>query len=100
MERRTSLLQKKIDDVRLSLKETHAARPTERIGIILIVISDLFGGLLVGCALAYLVCHLLEAHLIFGAILILLGGIAGFLNIYKSMKKLEARRGEKKNENA
>ena len=98
MERKTSLLQEKIENLRSSLKQAHAQKPTERVGIILIVLSDLLGGLLVGCALAYILCHFLGVHLFFGGLLILLGGIAGLFNIYKSMQKIERRR--RKNENA
>jgi len=98
MERGTSILQEKIEKVRSSLKETRAERSTERVGIVLIVLSDLLGGLLVGCALAYILCHFFGAHVVFGGLLILLGGIAGFFNIYKSMQKIEAKR--HKDENA
>ena len=98
MENKTSLLQKKIEDVRSSLKDIRAEKSTERVGIVLIVLSDLLGGLLVGCALAYILCHFFGTHVIFGGLLILLGGIAGFFNIYKSVQKIEAKR--RKNENA
>ena len=98
MERGTSILQEKIEKVRSSLKETRTKESTERVGIVLIVLSDLLGGLLVGCALAYILCHFFGAHVIWGGLLILLGGIAGFFNIYKSMQKIEAKR--RKNENA
>ena len=99
MEQKTSLLQKKIEDVRSSLKDVRAEKSTERIGVVLIVLSDLLGGLLVGCALAYILCHVFGAHVVFGGLLILLGGIAGFFNIYKSMQKVERKRGKNESEN-
>lgn len=98
MERGTSILQEKIENLRASLKDVPVQKKTERVGIILIVLSDLLGGLLVGCALAYTLCHFFGVHVIFGGLLILLGGIAGFFNIYKSVQKIEAKR--RKNENA
>ena len=59
------------------------------LNIIITILSDLLGGLLVGAGLGYLVVTYLGAHKIFFAIFILLGGFAGFLNLYKSMKRLE-----------
>lgn len=51
------------------------------------VFSDLFGGLLVGAGLGYLIYVLFDTHLIVLAVFILLGGVAGFFNLYKSYQK-------------
>ncbi len=67
------------------------------LNIIITVISDLFGGLLAGGGIGYLFYRFLGAHLIVLAIFILLGGLAGFSNVYKSVRRFEK---DKQNGNA
>ena len=61
------------------------------VAVIITIISDLLGGLLVGAGLGYLFMKLFGAHKIVLAIFVLLGGLAGLLNVYKSIKQLEGK---------
>ena len=61
------------------------------VSIIITIISDLLGGLLVGAGLGYLLVKFFDAHILVFAIFILLGGFAGLLNLYKSLKKMEGQ---------
>ena len=61
------------------------------LNIIITIISDLLGGLLVGAGLGYLLVKFFNAHMLVFAIFILLGGFAGLLNLYKSLKKMEGQ---------
>ena len=61
------------------------------VSIIITIISDLLGGLLVGAGLGYLLVKFFDAHMLVFALFILLGGFAGLLNLYKSLKKMEGQ---------
>ena len=84
-------MKEKIDDFRKNVFAQSEKRPvaSNPVTIIITILSDLLGGLLVGAGLGYLCVTYLGAHKIFFAIFILLGGFAGLLNLYKSMKRLE-----------
>ena len=61
------------------------------VSIIITIISDLLGGLLVGAGLGYLLVKFFNAHMLVFAVFVLLGGFAGLLNLYKSLKKMEGQ---------
>ena len=86
-------MKEKIDAFREDAFSSSKKRSTvsNPLNIIITILSDLLGGLFVGAGLGYLLVQYLGAHKIFLAIFILLGGIAGLLNLYRSMKKLEGQ---------
>ena len=59
------------------------------LGIVFAVSCDLLSGLLVGTAIGYLLCKYFSLHIAFLGVFILLGGIAGLLNMYKTLKNLK-----------
>ena len=65
--------------------------------IIVTVLSDLLSGLLVGAGIGYLFYKLFDVHFGVIGVFVLLGGMAGFLNLYRSLAHLQ--KGDK-NENA
>ncbi len=58
-------------------------------GIVITIVSDLLGGLLVGAGIGWVIFKIFDTHLIVMGIFVLLGGLAGFLNLYKSLNVLE-----------
>ena len=59
------------------------------VNILITVLSDLLSGLLVGAGLGYLIYKSFNVHIGVVALFVLLGGLAGFLNLYKSLSHLQ-----------
>ncbi len=71
--------------------KTHKKAPVSTsLNVIITIFSDLLAGLLVGAGVGYLLYSVFDMHLSVLGIFVLLGGLAGFLNLYKSLKRLEA----------
>jgi len=75
------------DDLHHSLMQKNATV----FAVLSIVVSDLLSGLLVGGAIGYMCYHYLHCHLIVCAVLILLGGFAGLINMHRSLSQLERK---------
>ena len=58
-------------------------------GIVSAVSCDLLAGLLIGTAIGYILYRYFSLHLVFFGIFVLLGGLAGLLNMYKTLKRFE-----------
>ena len=67
------------------------------LSVVIAVVSDLIGPILVGLSIGYLLHKTFNLSILFFAVFILLGGFAGFLNLYRTVLKLQ---GEHSNENA
>ena len=67
------------------------------VNVVITVLSDLLSGLLVGGGIGYLIYKLFNLQIWVVALFVLLGGFAGFLNLYKSLERLQKAG---KNENA
>lgn len=83
-------LQEKIDA--LKNKVTPSRRKgweTQGVGLLIMILSDLLGGLLVGAALGYLFQTLFHLHHSVIGVFVLLGGLAGLLNVFKTGVKAE-----------
>lgn len=93
VERTPQEMKEKIDAFRQDAFQKNEKRSpvASPLNIIIIILSDLLGGLLVGAGLGYVAVTYWGAHKIFFAIFILLGGFAGLLNLYRSMKRLEGQ---------
>ena len=59
------------------------------LNIIIMILSDLLSGVLVGAGIGYLLYKLFAFHLLIVAVFVLLGGLAGFSNLYKSLNRLQ-----------
>ena len=57
--------------------------------VIIIVLSDLLSGLLVGAGIGFLLYKFFDLHVFIIAFFVLFGGFAGFLNVYKSLNSLQ-----------
>lgn len=58
------------------------------------ITTELLSGVLVGAGLGFVLDALLGTHPLFLVVLLLFGGAAGFLNVYRLSKSEEAKKGE------
>ncbi len=58
------------------------------------VSSELVAGILVGAGIGYILDELFDFHSFFLLIFIILGCMAGILNVYRSMKKMDESKGK------
>ena len=98
-------MNKKPDDIKsleerikgLKAKETQADKNAERSSFSYAaktgfrVGTELLSGVLVGAALGYVLDNSLNTKPIFLILMLMLGGVAGFLNVYKFVKSEEKR---------
>ncbi|MBO7332350.1 MAG: hypothetical protein J6U64_01640 [Alphaproteobacteria bacterium] len=82
----TEDLKKKIDLLKSEVSETQT-KSQNTVGVLIGVISDMVGGLLVGSGIGVLCVKFLGWIKISFAVFLILGGIAGILNIYRFLKK-------------
>ena len=92
-------VQKRIKEMetRLLFSKTRNKTAEASLSVVIAVISDLIGPMLVGLSIGYLLHKTFNLSILFFAVFILLGGLAGFLNLYRTVLKLQ---GEHSNENA
>ena len=92
-------MKEKIDSFRKTVLSDYSKKKNKShsFNIIVTVLSDLLSGLFVGAGIGYLFYRLLDMHILVVGIFVLLGGMAGFLNLYKSLNRMQ--KGDK-NENA
>ena len=60
--------------------------------IVATILSDLIGGLLVGGVIGYALYRYLDWPVIVFGVFTLLGGIAGLLNMYRSLSEIERKK--------
>ena len=84
-------LKEKIDSFRQSVFSAKKENSSHHVGIALAVICDLLAGLLVGAIIGFMLYKYMHFHLIFFGIFIFLGGIAGVLNVFKTLSKLNKK---------
>ena len=84
-------MHEKIDAFRQKalIDKSKKASVSNSAGIVITIVSDLLGGLLVGAGIGWVIFKIFDTHLIVMGIFVLLGGLAGFLNLYKSLNVLE-----------
>ena len=85
----SSDIKKNIEDLRKDVCAKKDRTPVYHIGIILAVSCDLLSGLLIGAAIGYVVYKYFLCHVIFIGLFVLLGGLAGLLNMYKTLRRFE-----------
>lgn len=70
-------------------KKSKKTQMSYSVNVIITVLSDLLSGLLVGAGIGYLLYKLFNLSVVVLAVFVLLGGFAGFLNLYKSLNRLQ-----------
>ena len=84
-------MKEKIDSFRqqIFVSGSKKSKVPYSVNIVITVLSDLLSGLLVGAGIGYLIYKFFDVHIWIIAFFVLLGGLAGFLNLYKSLSHLQ-----------
>lgn len=81
----TEELKKKIDNLKSEISEPQK-KQTNSVAVLITVISDMVGGVLVGAGIGYLCQKFFGWGKLSFAVFLILGGIAGILNIYRFLR--------------
>ena len=81
-------IHERIKNLELKNKESEGGGTPSNIGVGLKISLDLISPIIVGCIIGLGIDNFFSSKPIFFLIFLLLGVVAGFLNIYRYMKKL------------